>query len=144
MVSRVVYHFCPSRLASRLTLTFVRRLTLINSNLIKQEKISFLFRIKLKQFHDFSAWSKKLFVIKNFPTSSSDVYCIWCFTQCSCYMYRVLSHIIYAVTKWRMKSRTRFLITLKIVLDFCFILGFTIIIFNLFFWISQLYSAALI
>ena len=35
MVNSVVYHPCPSRLASRPTLTFIRRLTLINSNLIK-------------------------------------------------------------------------------------------------------------
>ena len=43
MVNSVVYHPCPSRLASRLTLTFIRHLTLINSNLIKQKKLAFSF-----------------------------------------------------------------------------------------------------
>ena len=38
MINSVVYHPCPSRLASRLTLTFVRYLTLINRNLIKEKK----------------------------------------------------------------------------------------------------------
>ena len=51
------YHPCTSRLASRLTLTFIRHLTLINSNLIKLKK-SLLFRIKFEQFHIFSAHSK--------------------------------------------------------------------------------------
>ena len=41
MVNSVVYRPCPSRLASRLTLTFIRYLTLINSNLIKQKKLVF-------------------------------------------------------------------------------------------------------
>ena len=41
MVNSVVYHTCPSTLASRLTLTFIRHLTLINSNLIKQKKLVF-------------------------------------------------------------------------------------------------------
>ena len=42
MVSNsVVYHPCPSRIALRLTLTFIRHLTLINSNVSK--KISLLF-----------------------------------------------------------------------------------------------------
>ena len=42
MVSNsVVYrHPCPSRIASRLTLTFIRHLTLINTNLIQQKKQS--------------------------------------------------------------------------------------------------------
>ena len=39
-------------------LTIIRYLTLIKSNLIKQEKISLLFRTKFKQFHTFSAYSK--------------------------------------------------------------------------------------
>ena len=38
VLNSVVYHHCPSRIASRLTLTFIRHLTLINSNLIKQKK----------------------------------------------------------------------------------------------------------
>ena len=42
-----------------------------------------------------------------------------------------------------MKSATRFLITPKIVLDFCFILDFTIIIFILFSWINQLLEGML-
>ena len=50
MVNSVVYHPCPSTLASRLTLTFIRHLTLINSNLIQQKKF--------KQFYTFSAYSK--------------------------------------------------------------------------------------
>ena len=58
MVNNVVYHPWPSRLASRLTLKFIRHLTLRNSNLIKQKQISFLLRIKLKQFHNFSTYSK--------------------------------------------------------------------------------------
>ena len=41
IVNSVVYHPCPSRLASRLTLTFIGDLTLINSNLIKQKKLVF-------------------------------------------------------------------------------------------------------
>ena len=45
---------------------------------------------------------------------------------------------IYAVTKYRMKSTTSFLISPNIVLHLCFILEFTIIIFILFLWISQL------
>ena len=44
MVNSVVYHPCPSRLASRLTKTFIRHLTLINSNLIKQKKLVFSFK----------------------------------------------------------------------------------------------------
>ena len=40
------------------TLTFIRHLTLINSNLMKQKKISLLFWIKFKQFNIFSAYSK--------------------------------------------------------------------------------------
>ena len=99
-------------------LTFTRHLTLMNSNLIKQKNYPF-FWIKLKHFHTFSvylyymyifhcnnfehfvcSYSCKLFVIKFFLfTSSGDAYCIWCFTLCSCYMYRILSVIIYAVTK---------------------------------------------
>ena len=38
MVNSVVYHSCPSRLASRLTLLFIRHLALVNSNVIKQKK----------------------------------------------------------------------------------------------------------
>ena len=39
VLNSVVYHHpCPSRIASRLTLTFIRHLTLINSNLIKQKQ----------------------------------------------------------------------------------------------------------
>ena len=38
IVNGVFYHPCPSILASRLTLTFIKQLTLINSNLIKQKK----------------------------------------------------------------------------------------------------------
>ena len=57
IVKSVFYHRCPLRLASRLTLTFTRHLILINSNVIKQ-KNSLLFRIKFKQFHTFSAYSK--------------------------------------------------------------------------------------
>ena len=41
MVNSVAHHPCPSILASRLTLTFIRHLTLINSNLIKQKKLVF-------------------------------------------------------------------------------------------------------
>ena len=37
-----------------------------------------------------------------------------------------------------MKSRNRFLITPKIVVDLCFMLEFTIISFIIFFWIRQL------
>ena len=58
IANSVVYDPCPSRLTSRLTLTFTRHLTLTNSNLIKQNKISLLFRIKFKQLHIFSAYSK--------------------------------------------------------------------------------------
>ena len=59
MVYNVIYYPCPSRLASRLTLTFIRHLASINSNLIKpKKKNSFLFWIKFKQFHTFSAYSK--------------------------------------------------------------------------------------
>ena len=58
MVNSFVYHPCLSRLGSRLTLTFIRHLTLISSNLIKQKKIGLLFRIKFKQFYTFSAYSK--------------------------------------------------------------------------------------
>ena len=36
-------HPCPSRIASRLTLIFIRHLTLINSNLIEQKKSGFSF-----------------------------------------------------------------------------------------------------
>ena len=57
-VKNVVHHPCPSRIVSRLTLTFIRHPTLINGNLIKQKKISFLFWIKFQQFHIFSAYSK--------------------------------------------------------------------------------------
>ena len=55
-INSVVYHPCPSILASRLTI--IRYLALINSNLIKQNKISLLFRINFKQFCTFSAYSK--------------------------------------------------------------------------------------
>ena len=44
MVNSVVYHPFPSRLASRVTLTFIRHLTLINSNLIKQKKLVLSFK----------------------------------------------------------------------------------------------------
>ena len=44
-----------------------------------------------------------------------------------------LIYIIYAATKKRIKSRTRFLILPKTVLGFCFVLEFTIIIVILFF-----------
>ena len=44
MVNSVVYHPCPSRLASRLTKTFIRHLTLINNNLLKQKKLVFSFK----------------------------------------------------------------------------------------------------
>ena len=43
MVNSVVYHPCCSRLASRLTLTYIMHLTLINSYLIKQKKLAFSF-----------------------------------------------------------------------------------------------------
>ena len=44
VLNSVVYHHpCPSRIASRLTLTFIRHLTLINSNLIKQKKLALSF-----------------------------------------------------------------------------------------------------
>ena len=39
VLKSVVYHHpCPSRIASRLTLTFIKHLTLINTNLIQQKK----------------------------------------------------------------------------------------------------------
>ena len=41
----------------QILLTFIRRLTLVKSKLIKQ-KNSLLFLIKFKQFHTFSAYSK--------------------------------------------------------------------------------------
>ena len=53
-INSIAYHPCPSRLASRLTLTFIRHLTLINSNLI-QKKISLFFSMRFKQFHIFIA-----------------------------------------------------------------------------------------
>ena len=43
VLNSAVYHTCPSRLASRLTLAFIKHQTLINSNLIKQKKIVFSF-----------------------------------------------------------------------------------------------------
>ena len=53
VLNSVVYHHpCPSRIASRLTLTSIRHLNLINTNLIQQKK-QFFFLIKLKQFHTF-------------------------------------------------------------------------------------------
>ena len=42
-LNSTVYHPCSSRLASRLTLTFIRHLTLIKSNLSKQKKLVFSF-----------------------------------------------------------------------------------------------------
>ena len=47
MVSSVVYHPCARRLASRLTLTFIKHLTSINSHLIKQKKNAFPFEESL-------------------------------------------------------------------------------------------------
>ena len=49
----------------QILLTFIRHLALIQSNLIKQNKISLLFRIKFKQFHTFSAykWSVVYFFL---------------------------------------------------------------------------------
>ena len=38
VLNSVAYHPCPSRIVSRLRLTFIRHLTLINSNLIKPKK----------------------------------------------------------------------------------------------------------
>ena len=39
VLNSVVYHHtCPSRITSRLTLTFVKHLTLINTNMIYQQK----------------------------------------------------------------------------------------------------------
>ena len=58
MVNSVVYHPCPSILANRLTLTFIRHLTSVNSNLIKKQKISLLLRNKFKQFDTLRAYSK--------------------------------------------------------------------------------------
>ena len=43
VLNSAVYQRCPSIIDSRPTLTFIRHLTLINSNLIKQKKISLLF-----------------------------------------------------------------------------------------------------
>ena len=44
VLNSVVYHHpCSSRIASRLTLTFIRHLILINTNLIQQKKNSRLF-----------------------------------------------------------------------------------------------------
>ena len=57
VLNSIVYHPCPSRLASRLTLTFIRHLTLINSNLINHEKQSSLFK-NVKAVPYFSAYSK--------------------------------------------------------------------------------------
>ena len=54
--SNVVCHPCPSRLASRLTLILIRHLILINSNLIKEKKISLHSWITFKQFCTFSAY----------------------------------------------------------------------------------------
>ena len=62
MLNSVVYNLCPSRLALRLTLIFIRHMTWINSNFFKQKKISLLFWIKFKQFHTFSVCSKLQFV----------------------------------------------------------------------------------
>ena len=45
--SVVYHHYCPSRIAPRLTLTFIRHLTLINDNLIKQKKLVFSFEESL-------------------------------------------------------------------------------------------------
>ena len=57
--SVVCHQSCPSRIVSRVTLTFVSHVTLINTNLIEQKKKnSLLFWIKFKQFHIFSAYSK--------------------------------------------------------------------------------------
>ena len=47
MVNSVIYHPCPRRLASGLTLTFIRHLTLINGNLIKQKILAFSFEESL-------------------------------------------------------------------------------------------------
>ena len=71
MVNSVVYHPCPWRLALRLTFTFNYNLTLINSNLIKQKKHCLFFRIKFKQFHIFSAYSKLqcVYIICTFLTA---------------------------------------------------------------------------
>ena len=48
VLNSVVYHHpCPSRIASRLTVTFIRHLTLINTNLIQQKKqSSLLFKVE--------------------------------------------------------------------------------------------------
>ena len=134
MVNSFVYHPCPSRLVSRLILTF-----------IISKKSSLVIRINFKQFHtlvhiancsvhlhymyiincnDFEHFCVQLLLqivfLKIFLlTSSGDGQCIWCFTLFSCYMYRVPLHIIYAAT--------------KLLLDFYFIFEFTIVIFILFF-----------
>ena len=42
----------------QILLTFIRHLTLVKSNLIKQKTIRLLFRIKFKLFHTFSAFRK--------------------------------------------------------------------------------------
>ena len=44
MVNSVVYPSCPPRLASRLTLTFIRHITLINNRLIMQNKLTISFK----------------------------------------------------------------------------------------------------
>ena len=83
----------------------------------------------------------KLFVKEDFLHSfSSDALCILCCALCWYYMYRVLSHIC----SNKIKNETRFLITPNNVLHIHFLSEFTIIIFIMFFWISQLCCVALI
>ena len=71
------------------------------------------------------------------------MYSIFCVVPCAdvtCIEY----FLIDAVTKERMKSKTRFLTTLKIFWHLCFILEFTAIISILFFEINRLCCVALI
>ena len=73
-INSVVYNPCPSRLASRVTLTFIRHLTLINNNFIKQKIISFLFLINFKQclflvhIANCSVYLHYMYIFRNFSS----------------------------------------------------------------------------
>ena len=128
IVNSVVYHLCSSRLALGLTLTFIRHLTLTNSNLIKYKKLVSSFKQSLNNsillVHiancsvciyimctffivmilniSVCSYCCKLFIINFFyllPQVMHSVFGVVPCALCLCYMYRVLSHIIFALTK---------------------------------------------
>ena len=98
VLNSVVYHPCPSRIAFGYDSIFLVHIASKFQCIITL----YMYIFHCNSFEHFCecSYSCKLFVIIFYLlTSSDDALCIWCFTLRPCYMYRVLSHVIDAVTK---------------------------------------------